>query len=55
MRLNASAAVVLFYKSFWVSGLLVCHIFRVLASFLVRKRFGTTCVSHIQGVGVVFG
>ena len=45
MQLKASAAVVLFYKSFWVF---------TRRHFLVRnQRFETTCVSHVQGLEII--
>jgi hypothetical protein len=42
MWLKASAAVVMLYKIFWVF---------TRRRFLVRnERFGTTCLSHLQGL-----
>ena len=43
LAIKASAVVVLLYKSFWVF---------TRRHFLVRNRFGTTCVSHLQGLEV---
>jgi hypothetical protein len=44
MRLKASTVVVMLYKVFWV---FTQH------HFLVRnQRFGTTCLSHLQGLEV---
>ena len=44
MRFKASAAVI-FYKGFWVF---------TRRNYLVRyRRFGTTCMSHLQGLVVI--